>query len=129
MAEAEMEGVIGRRLVLCPRLQMFSTDDLIRTCEKCGCFCLYCCGCLQNFQNDGRHESGTICHHFRVIFTDGACRQNGQFGATAGIGIAIGTEIECQASIPINSELDPNRKRTSQRAELLAAMSVSGLWL
>ncbi|KAL8915909.1 MAG: hypothetical protein Q9172_006570 [Xanthocarpia lactea] len=99
---------------------MFSTDELIRTCEICGCFCLYCCGCQKYFKNDGRNKSGTVCHHFRLIFTDGACRHNGRFGATAGIGVAIGTRYMSQVSVPINAKLDSSQKRTSQRAELLA---------
>ena len=62
------------------------------------------------------------CHHFRLVFTDGACRNNGQHGARAGIGFANGQNDECQYSFPVTAELDPGQKRTSQRAELLAAL-------
>ena len=48
---------------------------------------------------------------------------NGQVGATAGIGILYGEEPGSQLAIPITSELDPGQKRTSQRAELLAALA------
>ena len=119
------EGVIGRKLVFCPRLEMFQTDRLIRTCEDCGDFVLYCCPCWNRYKNDGRGRDGRLCHHFRLIFTDGACRQNGQVGATAGAGLACGTDDKSQVSIPITADWDPGQKRTSQRAELLA--SIAGL--
>ncbi|KAL8916371.1 MAG: hypothetical protein Q9208_008561 [Pyrenodesmia sp. 3 TL-2023] len=57
---------------------------------------------------------------------DGACRLNGQDDATAGIGIAAGEDERSQHSIPVTLESDPDQKRTSQRAELLAARA--GLW-
>lgn len=63
------------------------------------------------------------CHHFRLVFTDGACRLNGQVGATAGIGIAYGEETGSQRATSITSLSDPGQKRTSQRAELLAALA------
>ncbi|KAL8860579.1 MAG: hypothetical protein Q9178_002932 [Gyalolechia marmorata] len=66
---------------------------------------------------------GKYCHHFRLVFTDGACRNNGQSGATAGIGVAMGETELSQQAIPITAVLDPGQKRTSQRAELLAALS------
>ncbi|KAH9927035.1 hypothetical protein B0H21DRAFT_826510 [Amylocystis lapponica] len=42
--------------------------------------------------------------------------------ATAGIGIALGTSAEDQFSIPIDETIDPYAKRSSQRAELFAAI-------
>ena len=112
------EGIIGRKMVFCDRLQTFETDELIKTCPDCRCFVLYCCHCSQT-----RGEEGPPCHHFRLVFSDGACRLNGQIGATAGIGILYGEETSTQWAIPITSELDPGQKRTSQRAELLAALA------
>ena len=111
------EGIIGRKMVFCDRLQTFETDELIKTCPDCRCFVLYCCHC------NARGEEGPLCHHFRLVFSDGACRFNGQIGATAGIGILYGEETGNQRAIPITSELDPGQKRTSQRAELLAALA------
>ncbi|KAL8787636.1 MAG: hypothetical protein Q9195_007682 [Heterodermia aff. obscurata] len=67
-----------------------------------------------------------MCHHYRLIFTDGACRLNGQADATAGIGIAIGGTEPRHLSLAIDDELDPGQKRTSQRAELLAALTGVG---
>lgn len=120
------EGVFGRKLFFCPKLQTFETDWLIQTCEDCNCFYVFCCSCQMEFDNDGRRSDGSVCHHYRLLFTDGACRQNGQFGATAGIGIACGEETDWadwQKSIPITASLDSGYKRTSQRAELLAALA------
>ena len=110
------EGIIGRKMVFCDRLQTFETNELIQTCPKCHCFLLYCCHC--SMKSEPRP-----CHHFRLIFSDGACRLNGQIGATAGIGILYGEETLSQLAIPITSSLDPGQKRTSQRAELLAALA------
>lgn len=120
------EGVIGRRLVFCPRLEAMSMDKLIRSCDDCKDFFVYCCNCSQRFNNDGYRDSGRLCHHFRMIFTDGACRLNGQAGATAGLGVAFGEREEAQMSVPVTTVWDPDQKRTSQRAELLAAQA--GLW-
>ncbi|KAF8436468.1 hypothetical protein L210DRAFT_3613357 [Boletus edulis BED1] len=63
----------------------YNTEQLILTCE---------CG-----------DHKEICHHSPIIYTDGACSNNGSSDAVAGIGIAFGT-----------------RKRTSQRAELITAL-------
>ena len=86
-------------------------------CPDCRKFFLYCCAC------SSRSEKPLPCHHFRLVFSDGACRLNGQFGATAGIGVLYGEDTETQQAIPITSSLDPGQKRTSQRAELLAALT------
>ena len=113
-----VEGIIGRKMVFCDRLQTFETDELIKTCPDCCCFVLYCCHCTTT-----RGEEGKPCHHFRLVFSDGACRLNGRVGATAGMGILYGEETGSQRAIPITAELDPGQKRTSQRAELLAALA------
>jgi len=34
----------------------------------------------------------TICHYYRLAFTDGACLSNGEDNVTAGIGVALGSE-------------------------------------
>ena len=57
------------------------------------------------------------------MFSDGACRLNGQLGAKSGIGILYGEDTKAQQAISITSSLDPGQKRTSQRAELLAALA------
>ncbi|KAF8120343.1 ribonuclease H-like domain-containing protein [Boletus edulis] len=87
----------------------YNTEQLILTCE---------CG-----------DHKEICHHSPIIYTDGACSNNGSSDAVAGIGIAFGTregdpddEGTCQFSIPVDDVLDPGGKRTSQRAELITAL-------
>ena len=112
------EGIIRRKLIFCDKLQSFETDELIQTCPHCLHFFVYCCSCSTR-----RPEEAKPCHHYRLIFSDGACRLNGQVGATAGIGIAGGEEPSNQLAQPITSSLDPGQKRTSQRAELLAALA------
>lgn len=117
-ASEPAEGIIDRKLRFCRRLQTFPIDDLITTCPSCQQFYLYCCHHSQRRQQ-GADE---ICHHYPLVFTDGACRLNGQLGATAGIGIAGGESEADQRAVPITEALDPRQKRTSQRAELLAAI-------
>ncbi|KAG8218092.1 ribonuclease H-like domain-containing protein [Butyriboletus roseoflavus] len=59
-----------------------------------------------------------------MAFVDGAYLGNGQDGATAGIGVAIGAKsLTMQSAIPIDDLIDPSPVRTSQRAELLAAIN------
>lgn len=114
------EGIFERRMVFCPRLQEFLTEDLIVTCEECGDFAIFCCPCSPN--SDVQRRS---CHKYRLVFTDGACRDNGALGATSGVGLAVGTDSAdslSQLSIPITTKHDRDHKRTSQRAELLGAL-------
>jgi ribonuclease HI len=111
----ESEGVIGRRMVFCERLQTYNTADLIVVCIYCRLFHVLCCP---------DSESDPICHHFRLVFTDGSCLFNGKEGATAGIGVAFGLngEGDDQWSIAVDNTIDSYPKRTSQRTELLAAL-------
>lgn len=96
----------------------YDIDDVVNACRRCGRFCVKCC----------LHETRT-CHHCRLVFTDGSCLNNGAHGSASGIGIAFGrpegepgTGRSYQFSIPVNDRLDPEGKRTNQRAELLAAL-------
>jgi ribonuclease HI len=63
------------------------------------------------------------CHHFRTIFTDGACIKNGRPEAKAGAGVAVGSTDANQLSIPITDSEDTSPERSNQRAELYAAKS------
>ncbi|KAI6007901.1 ribonuclease H-like protein [Pisolithus marmoratus] len=116
----------GRLFTPCPGLTAeLDTAQLIRTCKNknSGCggrFFAACCS-----------HRGKVCHHYLIVFTDGACFNNGRYGAVSGIGIAFGTREENsededqgthQFAIPVDDRLDPEGKRTSQRAELLAAL-------
>ena len=63
-----------------------------------------------------------VCHHFQLVYTDGACSNNGQgYAAKAGLGIVIGTDEAISWSITVDDTLD-TAHRTNQRAELLAAI-------
>ncbi|KAL9611780.1 MAG: hypothetical protein Q9167_003591 [Letrouitia subvulpina] len=111
------QGLVGRHLILCPRLSTFDIDDLIVTCPVCDDFVLYCCACSRTKRDD---YGGRPCHHFRLVFTDGACVDNGQPGASSGVGAAYGKSKGAGYNAPITEDLDPDQKRTNQRAELLA---------
>ncbi|KAK0476771.1 hypothetical protein IW261DRAFT_1421499 [Armillaria novae-zelandiae] len=111
------EGIFNGRFLFCERLvRDFSLNELVTHCTFCGTYFAVCC----------RHESSKArlfpCHNFKLVFVDGACSNNGSVDATAGIRIVMGKGKKDQWSIPIDDTLDPDAKRTSQRAELLAAL-------
>ncbi|EJD54059.1 ribonuclease H-like protein [Auricularia subglabra TFB-10046 SS5] len=93
------------------------SSELIRSCSYCGRFFARCCQHIHV-------ESERICHHFPVVYTDGACRNNGRRGAVqvAGLGIALGSDEGDQWAVHVDDSVDPGAQRTSQRAELLAAI-------
>ena len=138
------QDIIARRFVFCPSLlaNYPLLSDRIKTCPGCHAFSAVCC-----------NHSPQFCHHYALVFTDGACLSNGRSGATAGLGVAKGlvegdegwsdsgseiyTDSESdeeagardvhdgrpwQKSIPVTDAIDPGRSRSSQRAELLAAL-------
>ncbi|KAF2022510.1 hypothetical protein EK21DRAFT_83199, partial [Setomelanomma holmii] len=61
------------------------------------------------------------CYHFHIIFTDGACTNNGRSGARPRVGIPYSDDISSQLSIPITDTKDNFALRSNQRAELCAA--------
>ena len=96
----------------------FKPKQLVVTCSFCGRFYSRCCFHMK-----------TICHHYRIVYTDGACSNNGRSSAMAAIGIVFGMrngdpedEDTHQFSIPVDDRLDPGARRTNQRAELLAVL-------
>ena len=107
-----------RQYILCDCLESdFSPAELIKVCRDCSCFVSLCCQHRYEFDPKSRP-----CHGYRLVFTDGACLSNGQATAASGVGIAMGMQAELQKSIPIDDTVDPGAKRSSQRAELLAAV-------
>ena len=108
-------SVWNRQVVFCSECDM-NIDEQIVTCPICNDFYLFCC--IASHHNE---EINKPCHHSRIIFTDGACSQNGQHHAISGIGVAFGQEEGSQFSLPVTEAMDPGRPPTSQRAELLAA--------
>ena len=111
------QSVLNRRMNFCDRLKnLYQTPaELYTTCDHCSRFHCICCQHLS-------HPSYRRCHHFSVVFIDGACSRNGTESALSGIGGLFGEAPEYQWSIPIDEEVDPVPIRTSQRAELLAAI-------
>ncbi len=97
-----------RKFTFCPTLTTHPLDRLIVECSFCGRFFAACC----------QHD---CCHHFRLVFTDGACSNNGKVYAKAGLGISMGGD-EYSWSIPVDDAIDHRGPRTNQRAELLAAI-------
>lgn len=93
-----------------------SISDLIQTCSNCERFFRFCC-----VDNPHRNPDDP-CHNYPLIITDGSCLNNGHSAARSGIGICLGTHPEYTYSIPIDDTIDPNGKRSNQRAELLAAI-------
>ncbi|KAH7888276.1 ribonuclease H-like domain-containing protein [Phlebopus sp. FC_14] len=127
--EAEAESDCDdetRRYSPCVNLaQIFDTDELVIKCKGCNRFFAMCCRHYDPSLGPD-DQVGPTCHHQRIVFTDGACTNNGHDGATSGIGIVIGGEddemFQYQWSFPIDDTLDPDGRRTNQRAELLAAL-------
>ncbi|KAF8432229.1 hypothetical protein L210DRAFT_3414276 [Boletus edulis BED1] len=131
------QDVVGHRLIFCENTQSMSTEHLLLDCWCCDRFLVYCCACTARQYHaaeaarrrnryapvDDNEPPPKLCHYYKVAFVDGACLGNGQEKATAGIGIAIGTNpMLMQWAIPIDDDIDPSFVRTSQRAELLAAI-------
>ena len=117
------ENIIdNRKVILCPTTISWSVPELLRECPECNNFLLYCCSCNTEFVLSGQsHPPAIPCHHFRMIFTDGACTNNGRPEAKAGVGAACGNNGESQLSIPITDMVDIFPLRSNQRAELWAA--------
>jgi len=108
------EGIYRRRMIFCPALlNNFDTNELWIICDGCERFLCVCCT---------DYNSPTTCHHYSLVFTDGACSRNGYGDAVSGIGGAFGEKSEWQWSIPVDDYVDPSGIRTNQRAELLAAI-------
>jgi ribonuclease HI len=108
------EGVFSRRMIFCDNLlTKYKAADLYKTCNCCKLFVCICCA---------DSSKPKLCHHYPVVFIDGACSRNGSDGAFSGIGGLFGEEPAYQWSLPVDG-IDPVLVRTSQRAELLAAIT------
>ncbi|KAJ5021277.1 hypothetical protein PSV08DRAFT_372291 [Bipolaris maydis] len=96
-------------------------QDLIQECPMCGHFFAYCCKCTRRSARDSQYEeTPQPCDHTRIIFTDGACTNNGEPTAKSGIGIAYSSDTEGQLSISIDKVLVDFPAGSNQRAELIA---------
>lgn len=112
----------NRKLTLCHSTKNRSISELLHDCPDCNDFVLYCCVCNNNrLQNCPDRQSIKPCHHYHVIFTGGACTNNGRRAAKAGVGAAHGKDDSSQRSLPITDEIDNFPLRSNNRAELCAA--------
>lgn len=84
-------------------------------------FVLFSCSNQDCDNRSSKPWKSKPCHHFRIVFTDGACLDNGGSNARVGAGVAAGATGGFQLSIPITDEEDPFPVRSNQRAELIAA--------
>jgi ribonuclease HI len=110
--ELPCQGVTNRKAFPCPATSDWDVSELIKECSDCERYYMYCC---QHSKEKGP------CHHFPLYFTDGACANNGQKDAKAGVGIARGILEDDRFSIPVTDDVDSFPLRSNQRAELLAA--------
>jgi ribonuclease HI len=119
----DRENIIHKRkLTLCDATTGWSVPKLLQECPECNDFLLYCCSCNNELLDLPRnHRPTKPCHHFRIIFTDGACTNNGRPGAKSGVGVAYGNDEGSQLSKPITDMVDIFPLRSNQRAELWAA--------
>jgi ribonuclease HI len=111
---------VPRRWYFCPAyIGIVETRDLFVVCKQCDRYAIWCC------QHRDTSRSANSCHHYRLAYVDGACSSNGAGNASAGLGVALGNDAEDQFSIDVSDvETNVNAPRTSQRAELLAAVQV-----
>ncbi|PPR04282.1 hypothetical protein CVT26_004069 [Gymnopilus dilepis] len=116
--------VEDRKAIICLGLQNLDIKQLVLECKDCHRFFASCC--QNGFSEGGLYKHhGRLCHHAKVVFTDGACTNNGSALARSGLGVTIGgdnDEFDYSWSIPVTDAVDVVSPRTSQRAELLAAL-------
>ena len=114
--------VVGRSLAFDGEYRDCTPGHLMRTCLCCGHYFLRCTSCSYSGLTSSR-GGPLVCHRYRVIYTDGACLNNGEATAAGGVGVAFGTKADARFSMLVGE--DPNgqcNNHTNQRAELLAAI-------
>ncbi|KAF5379720.1 hypothetical protein D9615_005694 [Tricholomella constricta] len=114
-------GIHGRNFAFCPTLASYDLDILIVECKGCSRFFAACC-VHKSFGGVLTGRPCKTCHTFQLVFTDGACSNNGHVDAKSGLGFTIGRNEEYKWSLPVDKVMDGDHPRTSQRAELLAAI-------
>ncbi len=101
---------------------MIAGFPLDRLIVECNCGRSFPACCRHQFYDGDLHEGEDFpCHDFQLVFTDGACSNNGMVNAKAGLGITLGGG-KYSWSIPVDDTIDLRHPRTNQRAELLAAI-------
>lgn len=122
MDDSEKLNIVNRKFSFCETLSTFELDELIVQCPTCTKYFAACCP-HASFGGSKLDPDKVVCHHFQLVFTDGACSNNGQDSAKAGLGIVIGDDDDYSWSIIVDDTIDDSAPRTSQRAELLAAVN------
>ncbi|KDR79283.1 hypothetical protein GALMADRAFT_1231813 [Galerina marginata CBS 339.88] len=110
---------VDRKFTFCPSFDGVPLKDLFVQCPDCTRFFTACCGHRDQYLPE---DGPNLCHHTRLAFTDGACSNNGRYGAQSGLGVTIGHDDDYCWSIPVDDTVDFGGARTNQRAELLAAI-------
>jgi len=121
MDSDDKPNIVDRKFSFCKTLSALDLDELIAQCSRCTRYFAACC-MHQCFGGSMSNPDKVVCHHFQFVFTDGACSNNGQTYAKAGLGIVIGDDDDFSWSITVDDTMD-SAPRTSQRAELLAAIN------
>lgn len=111
--------IVNRKFILAPNIEPHRVHEVTTQCSSCK---QYFAACFRKGSYHGL-DAGLPCHNYKLVFTDGACSNNGYGNAIAGMGIVMGAPgPERQWSVPIDDTVDPGGPRTNQRAELLAAI-------
>ena len=114
-------NILKRKFSFCQNLSELDLNNLIVKCPHCTKFFAACCQ-HQSYGGSLYESEQRVCHQFQLVYTDGACSNNGQgYAAKAGLGIVIGADDAFSWSITVDDTLD-TASRTNQRAELLAAI-------
>lgn len=111
--------IVDRKFDFCETLSELPLSDLVVPCH--GCRRIFAACCLhRSFGGDLYKSYKKACHHVQLVFTDGACANEGTSEARSGLGIILGEDFRW--STPVDEDVDPDAPRTSQRTELLAAI-------
>ncbi|KAK0476759.1 ribonuclease H-like domain-containing protein [Armillaria novae-zelandiae] len=111
--------IVDRKFILAPNVGSRRVHELTTQCSLCK---QYFAACSREHYYHGLPRD-LLCHNYKLVFTDGACSNNGYGNATSGMGVVMGpVGSEYRWSIPIDDSIDPGGLRTNQRAELLAAI-------
>jgi ribonuclease HI len=92
-----------RKFSFCSMNAGFPLDRLIVECY-CGIFFPLCCR-HQFYDGDLHGREDFLCHDFQLVFTDGACPNNGTVNAKAGLGITLGGG-KYSWNIPVDDTID-----------------------
>jgi len=119
------EGVHRRGFRFCQRLKnVYTLPELFVECRTCNRFFIRCCERENGAHSVApRRRDGSPCHHWPVVYTDGACLNNGALNPRGGIGYAFGRDNDDRISMPWDSRRSfVINSVTSQKMELIAAI-------